>query len=126
MFLLPRSCRVARSVPTIWKPHSVKGEVLAAPASQRLAAFATRSHNVAYPHTPFTIRQQIRNENCRSTKALNYQARSISLEAPREPVAGSEPGVNVQSEDSWPQWRKKSVQVSIQINFVTSPSIPIC
>jgi hypothetical protein len=37
--------------------------------------------------------------------------RAISLEAPREPLAGSEPGINIQNEDAWPEWRKKNVKV---------------
>lgn len=33
-------------------------------------------------------------------------SRHISVEAPREPVAGSEPGIDITNEEAWPQWRQ--------------------
>lgn len=32
--------------------------------------------------------------------------RCISFEAPNEPIAGSEPGIDITDKDAWPQWRK--------------------
>lgn len=39
-------------------------------------------------------------------RLFDRQARCISLEAPREPLAGSEPGINIKDESAWPEWRK--------------------
>lgn len=42
--------------------------------------------------------------------ALDCKRSVASVAAPRE-VAGSEPGINIQNEDAWPEWRKKTVKV---------------
>ncbi|KAL6707852.1 hypothetical protein ACN47E_003752 [Coniothyrium glycines] len=47
-------------------------------------------------------------------KPLNEHKRSIiSVDAPHEPVAGSEPGINIADEGAWPEWRKKTVKSQI-------------
>lgn len=43
--------------------------------------------------------------------------RCVSLEAPREPIAGSEPGINIKNEDAWPQWRKKVQSQITAVDF---------
>ncbi len=39
------------------------------------------------------------------------------MEAFREPIAGSEPGIDIKDEDAWPQWRQKVQSQITAVNF---------
>ncbi|KAJ4991359.1 putative CorA family metal ion transporter [Stagonosporopsis vannaccii] len=43
--------------------------------------------------------------------------RYISVEAPREPTAGSEPGIDITDEGAWPQWRQKVQSQITAVDF---------
>lgn len=43
--------------------------------------------------------------------------RCISVEAPREPTAGSEPGIDITDEGAWPQWRQKVQSQITAVDF---------
>lgn len=61
---------------------------------------------------PGVTRRQ--NENGRSPSG---NTRSISIEAPREPTAGSEPGIDISDEDAWPQWRQRVQSQITAVDF---------
>ncbi|KAH6615219.1 putative cora family metal ion transporter [Boeremia exigua] len=44
-------------------------------------------------------------------------ARHVSIEAPREPTAGSEPGIDITNDDAWPQWRQKVQSQITAVDF---------
>lgn len=48
---------------------------------------------------------------------LRNNTRRISVAAPREPVAGSEPGIDITDEDAWPQWRPKVKSQITAVDF---------
>lgn len=55
-------------------------------------------------------------------KPFDQQKRYLNIEIPRDPVAGSEPGIDIQNEEAWPEWRKKAAQVrthppSVNLNY---------
>ena len=71
-------------------------------ANKQLLPSAQLPHLCGSAHSRLSIRSQKEKDQKPSTQ----QARCISLEAPREPLAGSEPGININDDKAWPQWRK--------------------
>lgn len=70
----------------------------------------------AYYARPFlalpikSLRVPVRQRVSTRDNALDCKRSVASVTAPRE-VAGSEPGINIQNEDAWPEWRKKTVKI---------------
>ncbi|UPX10027.1 uncharacterized protein EKO05_0000703 [Ascochyta rabiei] len=50
-------------------------------------------------------------------RLLDSNARCISVEAPHEPKVGSEPGININDKDAWPQWREKVQSQITAVDF---------
>lgn len=114
MFLLPRSCRVARSAATTLNPCTNPGNVIAHLGYKGSAPFATLLRpSPGLQEASATRQRHLRKLWNVGKKTLRQDARFISLEAPREPLAGGEPGINIQNEEAWPKWRKKNIQVCI-------------
>ncbi|KAL5435514.1 hypothetical protein PMIN07_012210 [Paraphaeosphaeria minitans] len=112
MILAPCSWRVARSLGSIWNPCKASGNAAAFPIVQSYPSLVRRFIAPSRASKP-----QERTRERRYTGPETHQQHSISdsLKAPREPVAGSEPGINIQNEDAWPEWRQKKVQSQITV-----------
>ena len=103
MFNLPRLHHVAASrVATRFsRPEAWRGCTI---ATQNLSP--ARQHSVLTGTSPsrWSARKTTRDV---SHKLSKNNTRRISVAAPREPIAGSEPGIDITDEDAWPQWRQK-------------------
>lgn len=126
MFLLPRSCRATRSAATTLldrfgqSSRNAQGNILASPFVKSVKTISTLLQDASRLQETSVLQQQLvslakqRKRNGRTL--LSQQLRSINIDAPREPIAGSEPGIDINNEDAWPGWRKKDVQVCITLN----------
>jgi hypothetical protein len=119
MFLFPRSCPVARSTATrfsrrirsVVHPSSIaKGLGIHSRSAQQVESSASFFvlHRPASSWPSVGRRRGV-------DRQLPYQnARSINIDALRESIPGSEPGINIKDEDAWPQW-KNSIQSQITV-----------
>ena len=108
MTLSPCSWRVARSVASTWNSCRAPANALGFPTVQSCTFSVQR---FLAPIRAVEPQQNIGKKRHAGLKTRKQQARWFSLEAPREPVAGSEPGINIRNENAWPEWRQKKVQV---------------
>ncbi|KAL5389645.1 hypothetical protein DPSP01_002140 [Paraphaeosphaeria sporulosa] len=114
MILSPCSWRVARSVASTWNPCKIPSNALAFPIVQSCAPSFRRF---------FARSRASELQSLAGLKTHKQYPRSFSLEASREPEAGSEPGINIQNEDAWPEWRQKKVESQITIVDFSSDRI---
>ncbi|KAF1979773.1 hypothetical protein BU23DRAFT_576662 [Bimuria novae-zelandiae CBS 107.79] len=112
MFLSPRSFRVARSAAKTLRDHICAN-------AQKAHGFPIVTRAASYATTAFRQKTQFKalttQRRCGDWKPSSERTRSISIEVPHEPVAGSEPGINIQDEDAWPEWRNNAVKSQITV-----------
>ena len=113
MFILPRLHGVAGSAATRFSRLTSEASRAGAFATQRFSS--TRQHSVLTEPSP--SRPSLRERITGGLRSLKRNSRCISVAAPREPTAGSEPGIDITNEDAWPQWRQKVQSQITAVDF---------
>lgn len=113
MFTVPRLHSVAGSTATRFSRLTSEAPKASAFATQRFPS--TRQHSVLTEPSP--SRPSLRERTTDSFQTLKRDSRCISVAAPREPTAGSEPGIDITNEDAWPQWRQKVQSQITAVDF---------
>lgn len=112
MFVLPR-LRHGAATRLLRCPTSGTRELTVCSLANRDVSYtpqAPTSHWSPLPRSSIQGKRSVARE-------LGNSRRCISIEAPREPTAGSEPGVNIHNEDAWPQWRAKVQSQITAVDF---------
>jgi hypothetical protein len=113
MFTVPRFNSVAGSAATRFSRLTSEARRASAFATQHFPS--TRQHSVLTEPSP--LRPSLRERTTNGFKSLKRDSRCISVAAPREPTAGSEPGIDITNEDAWPQWRQKVQSQITAVDF---------
>ncbi|RYO16572.1 hypothetical protein AA0111_g11333 [Alternaria arborescens] len=113
MFTVPRLHSVAGSTATRISRLTSEAQRASAFATQRFPS--TRQHSVLTEPSP--SRPSLWERTTDSFQTLKRDSRCISVAAPREPTAGSEPGIDITNEDAWPQWRQKVQSQITAVDF---------
>ncbi|CAI9635588.1 unnamed protein product [Alternaria burnsii] len=113
MFTVPRLHSAAGSTATRFSRLTSEAQRARAFATPRFPS--TRQHSVLTEPSP--SRPSLRERTTDSLQPLKRNSRCISVAAPREPTAGSEPGIDVTNEDAWPQWRQKVQSQITAVDF---------
>ncbi|KAF2632180.1 hypothetical protein BU25DRAFT_383890 [Macroventuria anomochaeta] len=126
MFLTPRLRRVAGSTASRFSKDPIFTSTkfaCHASVAKGLATFTLVVRNITQAPQPSTLhvssssRPSIRRQKTRNRKSFVNNVRCISAEAPHEPIAGSEPGIDITDEDAWPQWRQKVQSQITAVDF---------
>jgi hypothetical protein len=87
----------------------------------RKCAFATKHLPALRQHSTLTgvspLKSSPRKRTSDVSRSVRNHTRCISVAAPREPTAGSEPGIDITDEDAWPQWRQKVQSQITAVDF---------
>src|SRR5690242_353790 len=82
--------------------------------------FATGHASPIRPASGLTLssllRPLFRIQQVNDPRPIN-STRCISVQAPREPTAGSEPGIDITDEGAWPEWRQKVQSQITAVDF---------
>lgn len=113
MFTVPHLHYVAGSTATRFSRLTSGALRACAPAYQYTSP--SRQHSLLTDKSP--SRSSSRGKIQSSLRALRNNTRRISAAASREPVAGSEPGIDITDEDAWPQWRSKVQSQITAVDF---------
>lgn len=113
MFFVPRLRHGAGSTASRFSRHNVftsRKPDCCAPVARGLATFSLAARGLSQSFQPFTLyaspsRPSHTRQKSNNRKLLD-NARHINIDAPREPTAGSEPGIDITDKDAWPQWRQ--------------------
>lgn len=113
MFTVPRFHAVAGSTATCFSRLTSEVSRVSTFATQHFPS--TRQHSVLTESSPST--PSFRKKTRDGLMFLKRDSRCISAAAPREPTAGSEPGIDITNEDAWPQWRQKVQSQITAVDF---------
>lgn len=113
MFTLPCLHGVAGSTATRFSRLTSEASRASAFVTQCLPSI--RQHSVLTDLPPSRLSH--RKKAGDSLRPLKTNTRCISVAAPREPTAGSEPGIDITNEDAWPQWRQKVQSQITAVDF---------
>lgn len=113
MFTVPRFHAAAGSTGTRFSRLTSEVSRASAFATQHFPS--TRQHSVlTESSTPISL---LRKKTRDGLRFLKSDSRCISVAAPHEPTAGSEPGIDITNEDAWPQWRQKVQSQITAVDF---------
>ena len=123
MFLFPPSCRaVGAASKALFRrvgPQAYRSqeETRALPIGRSNAALSTCSRGASRSGGILTRlgNSQISYLGKKHNGVSRQRSRAFQTQVSHEPVAGSEPGLDIQNEAAWPEWRKKAVNVRISI-----------
>lgn len=90
-----------------------------APVARGLATFSLAAQGLPQSLQPSTLcsSSPLRQYHGKNERKLFGGARYVSIDAPHEPIAGSEPGIDITDEEAWPQWRQKVQSQITAVDF---------
>lgn len=136
MFLSPRSCQAARSATGVLQrvgSRALGAQVgaCAVDVASGGAAYSGFARNVCSTRE---VRASARcsqlppwrrREGWGGKRCTSQQRRDLNVGVGGQPIVGVDPGINVQNEDAWPEWRKKAVNVCILTPLRPMTAIPL-